>query len=510
MYRKSGESWATREIAALDFLLNIPLEAERQIVLNGLDADHDHQQQQRQQQYHADLNDISYDEEELRPNTVGDTDENERQRKQRAHNNRQQQQHQQKQQLQRNINLHHAAGSGWWDSIIAKDSRIEDERIKKRKQLELETGVLERPDEEIDNGNSTTSATTTAATSSPSRTNATTASLDVNATGANAASRPMAHFIPGRRLDGHEATRINVPREAAETELKTTFRTVARRAAEKEWEVRTMQKTGLLDGRIFFSHSSSYPIGVFSVIRYDPKNEEEKKRRQKLEALGGGGSQFILPSRDWRGISYRMLFPRKERKNKAFNQMLEKIKRKSSARYERLMKLRGKGVDVLSGKKLRNGDVGDRDSGDEEDMEHSKRFLQSLLDDVDESIDDDYFGNNVVIDIGDDSQIGDIGEIEVKHNHGDEDSENVSSSSSEESMIYEPGFLDDPEMKKGKHRTAMVGDKVTGCVVSSIIHYVSPADLKTDLNRQFRQRFDQWEPPKVRITMYMFWSNHIQ
>ena len=93
--------------------------------------------------------------------------------------------------------------------------------------------------------------------------------------------------------------------------------------------------------------------------------------------------------------------------------------------------------------------------------------------------------------------------------HAHDDGSDVSSSSSEESTTYEPGYLDDPEMKKGKHRTAMVGDKVTGCVVSSIIHYVSPADLKTDLNRQFRQRFDQWEPPKVSSLMLYTNDRHI-
>jgi hypothetical protein len=32
--------------------------------------------------------------------------------------------------------------------------------------------------------------------------------------------------------------------------------------------------------------------------------EEAAFRRRKLEAIGGGGSQFVLPNRDWRGISY--------------------------------------------------------------------------------------------------------------------------------------------------------------------------------------------------------------
>ena len=42
----------------------------------------------------------------------------------------------------------------------------------------------------------------------------------------------------------------------------------------------------------------------------------------------------------------------------------------------------------------------------------------------------------------------------------------------------------------------MVGDKVTGPIVSSTIQFVKPSVLKADLNKQFRERFDGWEPPK--------------
>lgn len=34
------------------------------------------------------------------------------------------------------------------------------------------------------------------------------------------------------------------------------------------------------------------------------EREEAAFRRRKLEAIGGGGSQFAMPVRDWRGISY--------------------------------------------------------------------------------------------------------------------------------------------------------------------------------------------------------------
>jgi Cyclin, N-terminal domain len=51
-------------------------------------------------------------------------------------------------------------------------------------------------------------------------------------------------------------------------------------------------------------------------------------------------------------------------------------------------------------------------------------------------------------------------------------------------------------MVLGRHRTVMVGDRVTGPIVSSTIQFVKPALLKAELNKQFRERFDGWEPPK--------------
>ena len=84
---------------------------------------------------------------------------------------------------------------------------------------------------------------------------------------------------------------------------------------------------------------------------------------------------------------------------------------------------------------------------------------------------------------------------DTSHTISDADS-GSSTSSSDISDSYGPGFLDDPEMKTGRHRHVMVGDKVTGPLVSSTIQFVKPADLKADLNRQFKERFDGWEPSK--------------
>jgi hypothetical protein len=43
-------------------------------------------------------------------------------------------------------------------------------------------------------------------------------------------------------------------------------------------------------------------------------------------------------------------------------------------------------------------------------------------------------------------------------------------------------------------------DRVTGCTVASTIQFVKPALLKADLNKQFRERFESWEPPKSQRT----------
>ena len=81
--------------------------------------------------------------------------------------------------------------------------------------------------------------------------------------------------------------------------------------------------------------------------------------------------------------------------------------------------------------------------------------------------------------------------------HGDDTGSDSDSEVSTSSDEYVPGFLDDPEMVQGRHRHVMIGDRVTGCIVSSTMLYVDPEELKADLNKKFCERFDGWEPPKV-------------
>jgi hypothetical protein len=240
-----------REIAALEFLLGIPMEAERGIVHEGW-----LKQQEPPPHTHT--------REEISSSS------------------------------------HHGR---WWEKWVNKDisrqSRIEEEELEQPHELE--------------------------------ETNAVYKEKQVQETRQQVA--PMVH-APGRRLEGDEAIRIQIP---LKVNTITRQKHIAIMAATREWErevahgidrssVTKTKSTNpknskkahppMLDGRMFFSASGSYPHAVFSIIRYEPKKEEAARRRQKLEARGGGGSQFIMPNRDWRGISYRTLLPPRDTRRK--------------------------------------------------------------------------------------------------------------------------------------------------------------------------------------------------
>lgn len=211
---------------------------------------------------------------------------------------------------------------------------------------------------------------------------------------------------------------------------------------------------------------SSYPMAVYSVIKYEPRREEENRRRKHIEALGGGGSSFVMPSRDWRGVSYRALLPRGERKNKEFNKIIKQGgKMAVERRKQRLKKMqKRKRRDQIRKQKLKDKYSSDVQTSSSDESNESNTMSQS-----DESDGDDVpiFESDVSVE-----------NVSVSGRSEDEFISDDYSSSSEESTTYYPGFLDDPEMTKGRHRHVMVGDRVTGCVVSSTIHFVSPADLK--------------------------------
>jgi len=66
----------------------------------------------------------------------------------------------------------------------------------------------------------------------------------------------------------------------------------------------------------------------------------------------------------------------------------------------------------------------------------------------------------------------------------------MSDETSSNSDPYDPNFLDDPELKTGKHRTVLN----LPCFRESIIPFVKPHDLKEELNDQFRQRHPWMQP----------------
>ena len=254
-------------------------------------------------------------------------------------------------------------GMRWWDKLILKDKRFfsaANQQAQRRERLEMEERELERPDSStlaistldsngrygggvgID-GVGVTVGAGAASGGGGTGINVPSASGGIVPTteapyGCNkgiivttpvapamaaATTTTAAGGVPGRRLDGRDAVTLAIPEEFR----CRPPRTVARQAAVREWEIRiawhgvdahlhhyhnhhhhryhhgnhanTTARKALLDGRVFFSAKKSYPVAVFSTIKYEPQKEEAARRRKKLEELGGGGTQFVLPERDW-------------------------------------------------------------------------------------------------------------------------------------------------------------------------------------------------------------------
>lgn len=207
--------------------------------------------------------------------------------------------------------------SRWWEKIISKDKsflKVNSERAKLRDLKKREMELLEAPnqsskqrhmrpkdDEGISYYNHSNRRNFKVPPSSLIH-----ALMDRNQ-----------NITSGRRqLDGRDdVTEVRIPQEAEfQTEQKTRHVVVVREAMVREWEKRVLygllntqvgtsqstsvnEKRGLLDGRIFFSSQRSYPLQVFSVIKYEPEREEALRKRKTLEESGRGGMEYILPVR---------------------------------------------------------------------------------------------------------------------------------------------------------------------------------------------------------------------
>ncbi|CAH0480669.1 unnamed protein product [Peronospora belbahrii] len=61
-----------------------------------------------------------------------------------------------------------------------------------------------------------------------------------------------------------------------------------------------------------------------------------------------------------------------------------------------------------------------------------------------------------------------------------------------ERVPYSASFLDDPEFRQGRHRHVVRGDKSLGPIVSSILLFVKPHELKDELNQKFQEKHAWW------------------
>ncbi|CAK4761554.1 hypothetical protein LEN26_002595 [Aphanomyces euteiches] len=67
-------------------------------------------------------------------------------------------------------------------------------------------------------------------------------------------------------------------------------------------------------------------------------------------------------------------------------------------------------------------------------------------------------------------------------------------------ISYQPNFLDNPEYRQGRHRDVIRGDRKVGPIVSSILRYVKPHELKEELNKQFRETHTWLRDPGMSLS----------
>jgi hypothetical protein len=114
----------------------------------------------------------------------------------------------------------------------------------------------------------------------------------------------------GRRLAGPDAAVVRLPPSLRHPPgyALGTMASEAHGGRVRQWERETFHLPSMEKSRLFYSSSSGYPLITSSVIRYDPSEEENRRRRQKL--LDQRSSEvYKVPKRDWRGLSFAHLLP---------------------------------------------------------------------------------------------------------------------------------------------------------------------------------------------------------
>ena len=227
----------------------------------------------------------------------------------------------------------------WWEKLFfaeyATRKQLEErelEELEAPKEAEKEAEVAEASDlkpSDAKLSDASPSSSPTAKTPSPA-VPPSSAPLPSSATPLTPYVKPQM-AIPGRRLEGVPTASVvsippnlrslGIPKAKANTpsqkNRQTSYNTKI--AVMKHWEMKVAHgiiKTAdpshhnqaLIDGRLFFASKQAYPMGVFSVLKYEPRKEEAMRRRRKLEEMGGGGRMyFATEGRDWRGTSYRSI-----------------------------------------------------------------------------------------------------------------------------------------------------------------------------------------------------------
>jgi hypothetical protein len=120
--------------------------------------------------------------------------------------------------------------------------------------------------------------------------------------------------MAGRKLQGSYAPLARVPIEYRHNLSRLSEMSAVVRQWEDQLLIRGFTNTSakgiqqpLLSSRMFFTRARAYPVATMSIIKYDAG--QEAKKLSKLKAVDQKGLEvYVIPTRDWRGFSYKPLF----------------------------------------------------------------------------------------------------------------------------------------------------------------------------------------------------------